>query len=181
MNVNRTATSEDRFDGLLGRNIAWRWTGAPVQGLVFRQADAALIPFSLVWLAFAIFWETEVIRIGAPLLMRIWGIPFVVIGVFFVAGRFLVDAYLRAHTVYGISDSDAYIVRDGLFSRVVSFNLRSTTPIEMKQRRDGSGTLSFGPSPDLRSGTAVWGVGSLRSFEGIADVAEVYQLVRTSD
>jgi hypothetical protein len=37
------------------------WNGHPTQGIVFRRADAFMIPFSLFWGGFAFFWEYSVI------------------------------------------------------------------------------------------------------------------------
>ena len=34
------------------------WSGAPREGLALRRGDLFMVPFSLVWGAFAIFWET---------------------------------------------------------------------------------------------------------------------------
>jgi hypothetical protein len=38
--------------------------GRPAQGLVFRQANALMIPFNLMWGGFAFFWEYSVISAG---------------------------------------------------------------------------------------------------------------------
>jgi hypothetical protein len=86
-----------------------RWSGAPPAGLRFRQSDAFVVPFSLLWAGFAFTWETAVWTSGAPLLARIWGIPFVCVGLYITVGRFLADAYARAHTRYAITDEAAYI------------------------------------------------------------------------
>jgi hypothetical protein len=74
------------------------WSGQPLPGLRLMPADALLIPFSLMWCGFAVFWEATVIASNAPLLFRIWGIPFVVIGLYFVFGRFFFDAWKRSRT-----------------------------------------------------------------------------------
>ena len=68
-----------------------------------RPGDAGLIPFSLLWCGFAIFWESLAMKTG-ELLPELWGVPFVLVGLYFVFGRFVVDAYVRAHTSWSNSD-----------------------------------------------------------------------------
>ncbi len=175
--MNALIRPETQLAEALGDDVAFRWTGRPVRGLLVRPIDALLIPFSLFWLGFALFWESLVVSSGGPVFMQIWGIPFILLGVFFVVGRFFADSYFRARTAYGVTATDAFIVRSGLLPRTVTFNLDSTAPIEMKRRHDGSGTITFGNRPQAWSGANVWSIGSTREFEGIPNVTEVYRLV----
>src|SRR5579872_5880830 len=82
-----------------GENILW--AGQPKAGVIFHRQDLFLIPFSLFWGGFAIFWEFLASGFGgsksgasAPSLFLIWGIPLVVIGQYLIWGRFLYVAWL---------------------------------------------------------------------------------------
>ena len=129
-----------------------------------------LIPFSLLWGGLAIFWETMVVRESwrsqaahhnVPIFFVLWGVPFVLMGLYVMFGRFITDARMRAKTIYGISDRRVLIL-SGLFGTTVrGFNLRSVTDISVSEHRDGIGTLKFGddgspwsrgnPWPGMRS------------------------------
>ena len=71
------------------------WEGAPQKGLVLTSRDLALIPFSLIWLAFSLFWEVSAIRTTGSLFMVLWGLPFVGVGIYLLFGRFLQTIFLH--------------------------------------------------------------------------------------
>lgn len=112
------------------------WSGAPRRGLLLRRGDVFLIPFSIMWGGFAIFWETSALRSGAPLFFLLWGVPFVVAGLYLIFGRFVVDAMTRAKTTYGLTERRIIIV-SGLFSRSVkSLQLRTVSDVTLDERSD---------------------------------------------
>ena len=161
------------------------WSGVPKQGITLRPSDTVLIPFSLLWGGFAVFWEAGVLHSKAPGFFVVWGIPFVLVGLYLIVGRFFVDARQRAATAYGVTNTRVVIV-SGLFSRTVkSLALRTLTDMTLSERRDGSGTISFGLPP-------VWGqwfantswpgtsAQQAPAFDLIADAKTVYSQLRAA-
>lgn len=139
-----------------------------------------MIPFSLLWGGFALFWETSVFSSGAPLLFKLWGIPFVLVGLYMVVGRFFVDAQKRANTIYGIT-SDRIIIKSGIFNRdIKSLNIRTLSDITLIQKADSSGTITLGPT-DLRysmlHGMELRGIRQPPKLEFIMDVKAVYDKI----
>jgi len=171
------------------------WSGRPVQGVRLRSQDVFLIPFSLLWGGFAIFWEIMALGIFSKtgggenppsiigIVFPLFGLPFVLVGLYLMIGRFFVDARQRARTFYGVTDQRLLIV-SGLFSRKVkSLNLRTLSDLSMTQKGDGSGSITFGPTLPFAAffGGGAWpGAGSYSapSFDLVPDVAEVYRIIR---
>ena len=158
------------------------WSGQPRRGMRLRSSDAFLIPLSLLWCGFAIYWEVSAIAMGAPLFFTLWGIPFVLIGLYIVFGRFIVDARMRERTFYGVT-SERIIIVSGLFSRQTkSLPLRTLSDISLTQRADGSGTITLGPvHPMAQRLPAGWpGIGQYAApaFDLIDGAKQVYELIR---
>jgi hypothetical protein len=168
------------------------WSGRPADGIRFRKQDIFLVPFSLMWGGFAIFWEFMVTfgmshkgSENAPLMIRImfplWGIPFVIAGLYLIFGRFLFDAKKRSKTFYGVTNQ-RIIILSGLFSRnIKSLNLKNLTDVSMDEKSDGTGTITFGPSIPM-SGfvSGSWpGTRSIASpcFEMVDNVSNVYKII----
>lgn len=158
------------------------WTGKPQQGIRFRASDALMIPFSLLWAGFAIFWESAVLIGGAPFFFGLWGIPFVLVGLYMIFGRFLVDAFLRSRTTYAVT-GERILIRSGLLNSTLrTVNLKTLADMSIETKKDGRGTLTFGqPNPlTLWYGNAGLfnnGRYSPAMFEGIENAQTVYHLI----
>jgi hypothetical protein len=128
---------------LNGEKIIW-W-GQPARGLLFTGRDWLLIPFSLLWGGFAIFWETRAIGANAPLFMKLWGIPFVLIGLYLIAGRFLLDAWIRRGICYAVTDRRVLILRTGPFRKFSAMSLAQLPVVSLSEGSNDRGTIRFGP------------------------------------
>ncbi len=166
------------------------WSGRPRGGIRFRGADIFFVPFSLIWCSFAIFWE---VMASAPtaaghgrpgnvaFVFPIFGVPFVLVGLYFVFGRFLADARMRAKTCYGVTNERIVIVSQFFGKRVKSLNLRTLNDITLSERGDGSGVITFGPTQPYGRWAASWpGAGQYASpsFDFIENAKEVYDTIR---
>ena len=164
------------------------WSGMPRQGILFRGSDIFMIPFSLMWGGFAIFWEIGVLSIpkdAGPvgIIFPLFGIPFVLIGLYMIFGRFIVDSKTRSNSYYGVTDQRV-IIKSGLFRKnVKSLNLRTLTDISLNEKKEGHGSITFGQENPMASwfgGASFPGMGAYNSpkFEMITNAKDVYNKIR---
>lgn len=138
------------------------WEGRPVRHRLSRPSDAILVPFSIVWCGFAVFWEASVLAAaiadrGPSIFMALFGIPFVLIGLYLVAGRFVVRAIESRRTRYVITDGRVLVI--GGLRGTRSAYLTSLPPPIVTEQSDRSGSLAFGAFPgtfDVFSRTSGW-------------------------
>jgi len=156
------------------------WTGKPRTGIMLRSSDVFLIPFSLLWGGFAVFWESSVLATDAPFFFKLWGIPFVLAGIYMIIGRFFIDAKKRENTIYGIT-TDRIVIKSGVFSTdIKSLNIKTLSDITINQKSDNSGTITLGPT-DMRysmmQGMEWPGNKQPPKLEFIDDVKSVYDKI----
>jgi hypothetical protein len=168
------------------------WSGQPRQGLLLRPSDALMIPFSLLWGGFAIFWEVSAINMswgdGSPnpvgFIFPLFGLPFVLAGLYAIFGRFFVDRVRRAKTYYALTNQRAIIISGLINPSVRSIDYRKLPEINFNAWKEGWGTINFGtPYPWERFYTsgAFPGFGRHEitpKFDLIADARSVYQQLK---
>ena len=165
------------------------WQGAPIQGLMLRPLDLALIPFSLFWAGMALFWNIKTWDAAIGSVSRLGGLVMLIVGVYAVIGRFLLDGYMRRHLSYVVTDRRAIIARTGPWPTRLSLDLTRLPHLELKEMPDGTGTILFGAPRPVRgnhaAGLGVWQptLDPTPQFIGIPDADAVFALIqsRTGD
>ncbi len=166
------------------------WAGKPKQGIVFQKGDIFMIPFSLLWggmillieilLSFLLFFGGK--GIEGIIFAHLFLLPFVIIGLHMIFGRFITDLKRRANTFYGLTDQRAIII-SGIFSKTVkSLNLISFN-VSLSEKSNKSGTITFGQEMSFYS-AYVWNsnhwlgmASSVPKFEFIENAKEVYDQI----
>jgi hypothetical protein len=133
------------------------WVGHPRRGPGFGASDLVAVPFSIVWLGVVILGVRRTIEQKVPLeeFPLFFLAIFLLVGLYFVVGRFLVDAARRRKTTYGLTDTRLILVSGFFTRRVQSIDLASLGTISLSERRDGSGTIILKSPLDPRARTAL--------------------------
>jgi len=158
------------------------WAGRPKQGLLLRGEDAFLIPLALLWTFIMLpnLLASETVRIDP------FSLLFLIIGLYLLIGRFLVDAWLRSRTYYAVTDRQAIIVSQWPLPGMRSVSLRTLSDLKLTMRRGGRGTIELGRprkssifGPRGSRALAYPGTNDYLppAFESISNAREVYDLI----
>jgi len=186
------------FRGRLAPDEDVMWCGQPKTSVLFDANDIFLVPFSLLWGGFALFWEGSVIAAllrgetksgnGGDLLMfAIGGIVMVLIGLYMIVGRFFGKRWLRRRTHYMVTDKRAVVLVSIKTGRILSLDLECLTALSKSIRKDGIGTIRLekgSPWSNRQDNTGLDLLGYLLSrqkppsvFYDIAEADRVYELI----
>jgi len=128
----------------LAPNERLLWFGQPRSGMVLRANDIFVIPFSLVWGGSAFFILGSVLTSDGPILFKLFTLPFVIVALYLLFGRFILDAKRRGATYYGITNERIIIISTRFGRQIRSLDLRTLDVISLNEKSDGSGTITFG-------------------------------------
>lgn len=174
---------QEVFNGRLLPGERIIWSGQPGQGLLLTSRDWFLIPFSLAWFGFTVFWEFGVTsQSEAPDFFVLWGAMFMCIGLYMVVGRFIVDAWLRRRIQYAVTDQRVLIARSSPFAKFVAVSLARLPDVQLSERAGGRGTIRFGQDVVVwgRQGFGAWSpaMDSTPQFLMIDGVRRVFDIIQ---
>jgi hypothetical protein len=148
------ATPETEIRALLEPGETVLWAGQPKPGFSFSWLDIPGLIFGLVFSSFAIFWITMALQgvsksknPGPPFfLFPLFGLPFLLIGLYVAFGRLLLANARRKHIFYVLTDRRA-LIRSGkrtITTRILP--LATLQDFTLRERPDGTGDIIFGNS-----------------------------------
>jgi hypothetical protein len=161
------------------------WSGRPATGIMLTARDMFLIPFSVLWCGFVVVWTALAWGQGGAG-FALFGLFFVAVGLFFMAGRFAIDAWLRGGTAYALTDRRVLILKSRPTTDFTALGLDRLPEARITERADGRGTVRFGPQRGLfafgGSGFSVWipSLDPTPQFLAISDARRVFEMVQRS-
>jgi hypothetical protein len=138
---------ENVFEDELVKDEKILWTGQPNPRKIFSKADIFFVPFSIMWGGFALFWEGGVLFSGAPAFFALWGIPFVLIGLYITFGRFIYKSYKKTKTYYALTNKRVISVFNKQNKVFKSEFIDRLTSINKGENSLGEGSIRFGKVP----------------------------------
>ncbi len=178
-----TKTNYDRlFKQFLEDKENIIWTDKPKTGIVFRSEDIIMIPFSILWVINAIYFFTSAYSLSAPFFFLLSSFIFVIIGVFSVFARFIIDVLQRDNTLYAITN-ERIMILSGIFDKSLkSIPIISLKEINYTEKVNGTGTISIDKENKAingyRDGLSVWfRINPASDLVQISDVRKVYNLI----
>lgn len=182
-----------KMDQLLAKTLQEHervlWIGQPKQTALFTKEDMFLIPFSVLWGGFAIYWEIIILLgkddngKGAPLFFILLGLPFALFGFYTIFGRFIYKAWAKKNTFYAITNK-RIIVLNKTKEILQTTDIRSIPSIRKTIGPNGVGTVKFGKTK-IKPALENTGMDFLDpfidnrvlAFYDIPDVSKVYKIV----
>ena len=175
-----------------GENVLWQ--GQPDPKKMFTKSDILLIPFSLLWGGFAIYWEWAVLnavvfgdkKTGTVLdiIFPLFGMFFVIVGLYFIFGRFVLKQKKKKNTWYAVTDKRIIVAVNLLGQRVDTTDINTITAISKSTNSRGSGNVCFGNmdcATNIYSNTGIdffYGPPTAPAFFDLKNAEEVYQIIQ---
>ena len=124
------------------------WQGSPSLSKIFTKGDIFLIPFSVFWGGFSVLWFIGATFAGGA--FGLFGVPFVIIGLYMIFGRFIVKNFVKRSTLYAVTNMRVLVVRvnsSGIRKSISSAEIKTIPNESTSYGNDGIGDIIFGTIP----------------------------------
>jgi hypothetical protein len=158
----------------LARGETILWQGKPLTGLRVGVLDVMLGIASLAGLKRLLSMRGADVLTDGLGALSIVQVPFLAVSLFFTCfGQIFVDAAMRRHTLYCLTQRRALMITNLVLWRFQSVNLAWTSEIQCLERGEGGGTLVFGPRV-----VTIRGLPGSPRFASIPNVKSVHELAQ---
>ena len=156
------------------------WCDKPVKKLAFSTADIFTTMFGVVWLSFSVFWiisaytATEMAE-GGFKLFPLFGIPFVLVGLYLLIFRHFVSFIRRKNMIYALTSKRVLVVHTGSRQYVQEYRYENISNIQMKCNGEDIGSIFFFTGEvRFNNGRSY---SSTSGIFGIKDTKKVYKIL----
>ena len=195
---NGRGLSPSGWDGILEEGETILWQGAPDGAVDFSGIWSLQSLFAVFFTGFSLFWIMLTFSITAQmtdnigqvfhLAFPLFGVPFLLVGLQLLLGRFWADARRRRNSHYTLTNRAAYIgVRTKGTRSLDRYAIGPNNPITLEEGTLGAiwfARASYSrPRVMVQPGRGVMRGGATNSqarigFERLADAREVYAMMR---
>lgn len=126
------------------------WTGQPETSVRFTRSDVFLIPFSGFFGIFSMTWMGMALRAAASgsqpsvAIMPLFGVPFILMGLYLMFGRFWYKALKKRNTYYALTNKRVMSLTKLFGVRLNAMYINAIPVINKTIGGSGTGTLIFG-------------------------------------
>ncbi len=133
--VGMGRVESNRWEDYLGPDEKLLWQGAPATGIKLSGNSLVLSVFGVFFLGFALFWMGMAASMGTgsvvDIFFPLFGLPFVLVGLWLVAGHLFFDAYKRKHARYALTSRRAIIARSMMGRKMLSYEITPQSEISL--------------------------------------------------
>lgn len=117
------------------------WTGQPKQGMMFSAFDVWMVIFGFIWTSGVLGWIYAAWE--AAIWFAMFGLPFLLVGLYLIFGKFYFDTRSRASAIYAITNRRVIITFRYFRKRFFSYEYAKFVDIALRENSDKSGTIYF--------------------------------------
>ncbi len=115
------------------------WQGTPGKGVLLEKIDYFIIPFIIFWLIIPTKVAIVSISMGR-IFEALFSVPFFLVGLYLLVGRFIIKKKIMSKTLYTITDKRIIFIEN----KKITFIDRGKLPeVSLELLKDGWGTINF--------------------------------------